>query len=399
MSRRQPGDGGVTEYTTSNGPRWSIRYYVPNPDGGTPRRVQKRGYTTKKAAKDALRGILQDISKGTYQPPTKHTVATWLDHWIETKRLRPGTLASYRRTIDNHVKPHVGAVKLQDLTPTRLDRLYRHLETKGSRRGHQAGETGLSPRTVRYTHTILSSALKAAIHDGLLNTNPADRAHPPTATEAKPEEMTAWTPEQARVFLTWTREHRDLWECWHVLIHTGLRRGELVGIRWADVDLDRATLSIKRSIGIVLTAGKRTPVIGPTKTGKARVIDLDASTVEVLRAWRKARGAVGMQLVRQDAYVFGDLAGGHSDPDTLSDRFRRHLESVQAALGEEAVPTIRVHDLRHTHASGLLRAGIPAKVVSERLGHSDVTTTLRVYAHTLPGMQAEAAKVFASMMA
>lgn len=399
MSRRQPGDGGITEYTTSDGPRWSIRYNAPTPDGTKPKRIQKRGYTTKKAAKDALRGILQNIHKGTYQPPTKHTVATWLDHWIETKRLRPGTLASYRRIINLHIRPHIGDIKLQDLTPTRIDRLYRHLETTGSRRGHQAGEKGLSPRTIRYTHTILSSALKAAINDGLLTTNPADRAHPPTATEAKPTEMTAWTPDQAKAFLTWTREHRDLWEQWHVLLHTGLRRGELVGLRWGDVDLDRATLSIKRSIGIVITDGKRKPIIGPTKTGKARVIDLDASTVEVLRAWRKARGVVGMQLVRQDAYVFGDLAGGHQDPDTLSGRFVRHLEGVQAALGEDVVPTIRVHDMRHTHASGLLRAGIPAKVVSERLGHSDVTTTLRVYQHVLPGMQAEAAKVFAAMMA
>lgn len=398
MTRRTPGDGGITEYTTSNGPRWSIRYNAPNPNGGT-QRVQKRGYTTKKAAKDALRGILRDIDKGQYQPPTKHTISTWLDHWIETKRLRPGTLASYKRTIDLHVKPHIGDVKLQDLTPTRLDKLYRNLETNGSRRGHQAGETGLSPRTVRYVHTIISSALKAAIHDGLLNTNPADRAHPPTATEAKPDEMTAWTPEQAKVFLDWTRQHRDLWEAWHLLLHTGLRRGELVGLRWGDVDLDGATLSIQRSIGIVLVAGKRTPVIGPTKTGKARVIDLDTATVEMLQAWRKARAVLGLQLVGQDTYVFGDLAGHHSDPDTLSDRFRRHLASVQAKVGEDKVPTIRVHDLRHTHASGLLRAGIPAKVVSERLGHSDVTTTLRVYQHVLPGMQAEAAKVFAAMMA
>ncbi|MGX4711109.1 tyrosine-type recombinase/integrase [Rhodococcus ruber] len=399
MSRRQPGDGGVSEYATGNGPRWSIRYNAPHPDGHGTRRIQKRGFTTKKAAKDELRGILQNIAKGTYTPPTKHTVGTWLDHWIETKRLRPGTLASYRRTINLHVKPHIGDIKLQDLTPTRLDRLYRKLETTGSRRGANAGETGLSPRSVRYVHTIISSALKAAIQDGLLHTNPADRANPPSAGEAKPAEMTAWTPEQARHFLTWAREHRDLWEQWHVLLHTGMRRGELVGLRWGDIDLDAGTASIKRSIGVLIVNGKRTPNIGPTKTGKARVIDLDASTVDVLRAWRKKRGTLGMQLVRQDAYVFGDLAGKHSDPDTLSDRFRRHLESAQAAMGEDAVPTIRVHDLRHTHASGLLRAGIPAKVVSERLGHSDVTTTLRVYQHVLPGMQAEAAKVFAAMMA
>lgn len=399
MSRRQPGDGGITEYATNDGPRWSIRYNAPQPDGTKPRRIQKRGFTTKKAAKDALRGILQDIHKGAYRPPTKHTVGTWLDHWIQTKRLRPGTRANYERTIILHIQPHLGDVKLQDLTASQLDRLYRQLETNGNRRGKSAGQTGLSPRTIRYIHTILSSALKAAIHDGLLVVNPADRAHPPSGTEAKPPEMTAWTPEQAKSFLTWTRENRDLWEQWHVLLHTGMRRGELVGLKWGDIDLDGGSLSIKRSIGIVIVDGKRTPIVGPTKTGKARVVDLDASTVEVLRTWRKARGAIGMQLVRQDAYVFGDVAGRHSDPDTLSGRFVRHLEAAQAALGREAVPTIRVHDMRHTHASGLLRAGIPAKVVSERLGHSDVTTTLRVYQHVLPGMQAEAAKVFAAMMA
>ncbi len=119
----------------------------------------------------------------------------------------------------------------------------------------------------------------------------------------------------------------------------------------------------------------------------------------MLREWGTARATVGLGLVRRNAYVFGNLDGGHMDPDTLSARFVRHLTGARAALGDEAVPVVRVHDLRHTHATALLRAGIPVKVVSERLGHSDVMTTMRVYQHVMPGMQAEAAQTFAAMFA
>ncbi|WP_137726592.1 site-specific integrase [Prescottella subtropica] len=220
----------------------------------------------------------------------KLTVERYLKQWLDGLRLRPGTIANYQRTIRLHVTPYIGDVRLDQLTGARLSTMYRQLETDGFRRGTKAGEQGLSARTVRYVHTIVSAALKQAVADGLLVINPATKAKPPTATEARAPEMTAWTAEQAAGFLAWTREHRDNWEAWHVLLYTGMRRGELVGLRWSDIDLDGQTISVGRSVGVLMADGRRTTIIGPTKTGKPRVVNIDAETVGVLREWRKARG-------------------------------------------------------------------------------------------------------------
>jgi len=397
-SRRQRGEGGISEYRTAKGVRYSIRYYVPQ-EHGDPKRVQIRGFLGKTEAAKELRKVSGKIESHTYTAPAKLTVEQYLTQWLDGLRLRPGTMQGYRRNVRLHVVPHIGGVQLDKLTGTRLSVLYRQLEKDGFKRGKQSGQQGLSARTVQLVHTLVSSAMKAAVDDGLLIVNPATRAKPPTASEARAPEMTAWSTEQASAFLRWVKDNRDGWQEWHTLLYTGMRRGELVGLRWSDVDLDRATVSVGRSVGVVMVDGHRTMNIGQTKTGKARVVDLDAGTVGVLREWRKARGVVGLGLVRQSAYVFGQLDGGHMDPDTLSARFVRHLTSAGKALGTDAVPAVRVHDLRHTHATALLRAGTPVKVVSERLGHSDVMTTLRVYQHVMPGMQAQAAETFAALFA
>ncbi len=397
-SRRQAGEGGISRYETSKGARYSIRYYVPQ-EHGDARRVQLRGFLNKAAAAKELRKVSGRIEDNTYMSPTKLTIEQYLNQWLDGLRLRPGTMQGYRRNARLHVVPYIGGIQLDRLTGTRLSALYRQLEKDGFRRGKLSGQRGLSGRTVQLVHTLVSSAMKAAVDDGLLVVNPATRAKPPTASEARPPEMTTWSTEHASVFLRWVKDYRDGWQEWHLLLYTGMRRGELVGLRWSDVDLDRATVSIGRSVGVVMVDGHRTINIGQTKTGRARVVDLDAGTVGVLREWRKSRGVAGLGLVRQSAYVFGRLDGGHMDPDTLSARFVRHLTSACKALGTDAVPVVRVHDLRHTHATALLRAGTPVKVVSERLGHSDVMTTLRVYQHVMPGMQAQAAETFAALFA
>ena len=397
-SRRQAGEGGISKYKTSKGTRYSIRYYVPQEHGHS-QRVQVRGFLTKKDAATELRKVSGRIESHTYTVPGKLTVEQYLTQWLDGLRLRPGTMQSYRRIVRLHVVPHIGSERLDRLTGTQLLALYRTLERDGFRRGKQAGQQGLSARSVQYVHVLISAAMKAAVADGLLVVNPAARAKPPSASEARPPEMTAWSPEQAAAFLRWVKDNRDGWQDWHVLLYTGMRRGELVGLRWSDVDLDRATVSVSRSVGVVMVDGHRTLNIGHTKTGIARVVDLDARTVAILREWRNARAAVGLGLIRHGAYVFGNLDGGHMDPDTLSSRFLRHLGAAEESLGADAVPVVRLHDLRHTHATALLRAGTPVKVVSERLGHSDVMTTMRVYQHVMPGMQAQAAETFAALFA
>jgi integrase len=212
--------------------------------------------------------------------------------------------------------------------------------------------------------------------------------------------MQIWTGEQLARLLEWARktcpEHVA---GWHLLAYTGMRRGELLALQWRDVDLDMGRLSVRRSVGIVRVEGTGKQILeGPTKGKRARVVDLDTQTVDVLRRWRSDRAGVLLQFARDDALVFGRLEDPwrHQHAERFSARFVEKQAQCRRALGDTAPPPIHLHDLRHTHASLLLKAGVPVKVVSERLGHATVMITLETYAHVLPGMQAEAAAAFAA---
>jgi integrase len=166
-----------------------------------------------------------------------------------------------------------------------------------------------------------------------------------------------------------------------------------------DLDVDECRLSIRRSVGVVNNKGEGEQLIeGSTKTGKGRFVDLDPRTVAALRSWRVARAGLDLRLARDEALIFGDLEGSYLNPDRFSRRFTRSLAPARRELGADVLPMIRVHDLRHTHATLMLKAGIPIKVVSERLGHSGPMITLTVYQHVVPGMQAEAAPTFAALI-
>ena len=163
--------------------------------------------------------------------------------------------------------------------------------------------------------------------------------------------------------------------------------------------MDAATVSVRRSVSIVSVKGKKGIIReGPTKTSKPRVIDIDPAAVAVLRSWRRARGVMALQLARDGAVVFGDHEGRFRNPERISHLFREQEQRCARALGEDAPPSIRLHDLRHTHATILLRARENVKVVSERLGHANVTTTLATYSHVMPGDQRQAAARFAELV-
>jgi integrase len=212
--------------------------------------------------------------------------------------------------------------------------------------------------------------------------------------------MQAWTATELARFLRWADSYdSDLAMCWRLLAATGMRRGEALALRWRDVDIGAARIAVRRSVGTVKHKGAGEELVeGPTKTGQSRVVDLDAGTVAALRAYRTARSGVSSDLVRDTAVVLSNLDGTHRHPERFSRRFAGQLARARRRLGEDQLPVIRLHDLRHTHATLLLADGVPVKVVSERLGHASATITLTVYQHVHPGMGREAADRFAALL-
>jgi integrase len=386
--RRGWGDGGIYSYSTTAGQRWRIKYSV---DG---ERQQKRGFRTKDDARKALRAALHAADDGTWANPSRQPFGTYLDTWLDGLQLAPSTVASYKKNVRLHVKPYLGKVPLDKLTSAMLTKLYRDLEKSGRADGEPGG---LSARTVRYIATIVQAALGKAVKGKQLKSNPADDAEPPSAKQAKSPEMHPWSASELSAFLGWAKDHSDLYPAWYTLATTGMRRGELLGLRWKDIELDKGTLAVRRSATLVRTKGEGFDIKeGTTKGGTSRVVNLDAATAEVLRAWRKQRGGLGLQLVQPGSLVFGSDDGSHRHPEHFS---RTWSQTVYRAIRQGTdVPGIRLHDLRHTMASIWLGAGVPVKVVSERLGHSSAVVTMTIYNHVLPGMQQQAAESIAALV-
>ena len=298
---------------------------------------------------------------GSFVEPATTTVGEYLDAWCDglaASGRRPSTVASHPDNLRLHVQPTIGAGRLQALSATDLDRVYAQLLTRGRR----DGRGGLSARTVRYVHTILRRALADAARKGLVARNVADLATPPSASAGRAPEMATWTPAELRTFLDAVADH-ELGALVRLAAMAGLRRGELLGLRWGDVDLDAGRLSVRRqatSVGGVVA-------LGEVKTDRGRrSVDLDAETVATLRAHRQRQREHRLVMGagwRDHGLVFAAADGSLLHPDKVSKSFNRLVRSA-------GVPRIRFHDLRHSHATHLIAAGVHPKIVSERLGHA-----------------------------
>ena len=255
--------------------------------------------------------------------------------------------------------------------------------------GHQTKEGGLSAKTVRYIHTIIHKALSDAVDAGIVSVNVAERAKPPRSLALGSNEMNCWEPEELREFLELVQGNR-LETAWHLAAMTGMRRGEILGLRWKDVDIETARISVRQAL---VSVGYEVLKSSP-KNHQARVIDLDPGTVEQLKAHQSRQTAEREEWA--DDYEDSDLVfcredGSPIHPHSLSQAFERLVKN-------SGLRRIRLHDLRHTHATIAVRAGVPVKVISERLGHESPAFTLKQYAHVMPGMQAEAAKEIAAVV-
>ena len=382
--------------------RWYIVVDVGLSPNGTRRQAFRRGFVTKAEAQRVLDELRGAARKGTFVAPTRQTLENYLNEdWLPAVRgqLAQSTWESYRRNIGNHVVPNMGRVRLQALDGAMLNRFYGHLLDNGRLLGRQS--SGLKPRTVRYIHTILHAALDDAVRWRQLPLNPADNANPPAASHAKSPEMRVWTGAQARRFLILTEGDRHHWP-WLFLATTGRRRGEVLGLRWDDVDVDKApALASIRQENVPLTkasgVGREGRIVARTKGGKPRVIELDAMTVAALRAWRALQTKERMLMgpgYQDCGLIFCQPDGRPYHPEAFSKTFDRRLR--QQAFVD--LPTIRLHDLRHTWATLALVAGVDVKLVSERLGHSSPVVTWQTYQHVVKGMQTGAAEKVAALI-
>ncbi|MCA1706855.1 MAG: site-specific integrase, partial [Actinobacteria bacterium] len=310
------------------------------------------------------------------------------EDWLPMMRtqVKFSTWDSYRRNLEKHVLPVLGGKQLQQITAGHLNTLYRSLLTGGGRKG-RAG--GLAPKTVRNIHIAISKLLADALDHGLVSRNVAANARPPKPRKTGSKQIRFWTPEELSRFLTFVRQDR-WYALWHLAAMTGMRRGELLGLRWTDVDLVTRRVSVRQAL---ISVAYELTVTTP-KSHNARVIDIDPETVEVLRRHRELQqaehDAAGVDLQENDL-VFAKEHGATIHPDIIRQMFDKRV-------ARSGLRRIRFHDLRHTHATIGLRAGVPVKVMSERLGHSTPAFTLQQYAHVIPGMQAEAAEAIARIV-
>lgn len=380
-------------YTAKKGNRYyAVIYDGINPTTGKARRRWVAAGTRLADAEKLVTELVKRRNDGEPTTPDKITFGAYLtDRWLPIQRsqLRASTHESYRRNIELHVIPKLGRIKLQKLAPEDLDVFYAELLTTGKH--HPKADTppsGLSTKTVRSIHLILHKALADATRKGTVTRNVASLADAPKLGSRKRPQMKVWTVDQLRAYLTAMRPRR-MYPAYFLAAYTGMRRGEILGLRWEDVDLDAARLSVNQALILVDYKMQFSDV--KTGTGR-RTIDLDARTVAVLRKWRDTQaGELGSSRRAMSELVFTKADGGQINPDYFS---QLHDRTVKTAK----LPRIVLHDLRHTHASLLLKAGVPIKVVSERLGHANAAFTMTVYQHIIPGMQAEAANTFAELL-
>jgi integrase len=373
-------------FTKKRGATWTAYYHT---GGGQHRRQHSRGgFRTKNDALRFLNNTIVSIQKGEHVEATKLTVGEYLlDRWLPLMKhtIRPSTWDGYKRTLEQHVIPTLGHLQLQRLSVDHLDRLYGELVTHGRR----DGRGGLAPKTVRSIHSALHKALRDAERKHLVQRNVAQAADPPR-THAR--EMHTWTGGQVRAFLDGMRLH-DLYAAYLLAATTGMRRGEVLGVRWRDIDFDATPprLSVTQtvlSINYQLSFGAL-----KTKRGR-RSIALDPTTVRTLKEHGVRQDAE--RALVEDGYhdhglVFARPDGSPVHPDHFSQTFDR-------AVVRLGLPKIRLHDLRHTHATLGLAAHVPAKVMSDRLGHATVAFTQDVYMHAIPQLEGDAADQVAALI-
>lgn len=361
---------------------WELIVQLPrDPTRVRARQLSRTVRGTKREAQRMLAGLINEVSAGRVSSaatPLSELLVRWLEH-VEDQ-LSPTTLREYRRLVRTMLEPDLGKLPLRRLTTERIDAYYAGL----------ARERLLSPASIRHVHAVLRGALAQAVRWGWIPVNPAVVASPP---KVRRHEIAPPPMDATRRLLDAAAEHDpDFGAVLRVLVATGARRGEVCGLKWSDVDVVGSTVTIRRSVASV-TGGT---IVKDTKSHAARRISVDTTTLDALARRRERAVALADACALEfdpDGFVFTSEPDGSRPlhPDTISGAFQRLRQ--RAGLDD-----MRLHDLRHLHATQLLAAGVTVRTVSGRLGHANAATTLNVYAHFLEASDRHAADVIATLL-
>ncbi len=375
--RRANGEGNIRKRKDG---RWEGRYTAgTSPETGKQIFKNVLG-KTQAEVKEKLKKALADSQKLDLAKQGKYTVGTWMDAWFENVakiKVRASSHQTYKGYIDNHIKPNIGNIPLEKLTPMELQKFYRKLLTKGrvERIESKDQPKGLSAKTVRNINQVISSAMDFAMAQRIISENPCKAVALP---KIEHKEMQTIPAEQLQAFLTEAKA-TGVYEMYYIELATGLRRGELLGLKWEDIDMKQGIIRVRRQVARI--DGKI--VEAPLKTKNSyRTVTISPQAIEVLKA-QKAK--------TNDEYVFPSPNGGPISPDSVNNMLGRVLERA-------GIPKVRFHDLRHTFATLALQNGVDIKTVSGMLGHFSAGFTLDTYAHVTTSAQKEAAQTMGNVL-
>ena len=377
--KRANGEGSIRKRKDG---RWEGRYTAGH-DPETGKAIYKNVLgKTQAEVKEKLKQAIGETQALDITKVGKYTVGEWMEVWFQDYakiKVRPSSHQTYQGYIHNHIRPNIGEIPLEKLTSLDLQKFYKKLLTQGrvDRVEAKGQPKGLSAKTVRNIHQILSSSLKLAQEQRLILTNPAEGCALPRVEH---QEMKTLTTVQLASFFREARES-GVFELYYLELATGLRRGELLGLKWEDVDLQRGDLRVRRQVSRI----NGDVVEAPLKTKNAyRTLPLAEDTVSVLKEQRKKVG--------NSPWVFPSPNGGPISPDSV-------LHMLHRVLKRAGLPKVRFHDLRHTFATLALQNGVDVKTVSGILGHFSAGFTLDTYAHITSAAQRQAAQTMGSVLA